>query len=112
VSGYGYLEARRLTAAETRTLRARANHFRGRGKRASAAGLWAGAVSIAGLWVLTLLASDAPPLAITAFWLVVGRLMILWVRKDLGTDGYNLAAFAERLDSALSRNLAEVFEIR
>ena len=103
---------RSLTAAEARLLRARISSLRSRGQRAASAGLWIGIVAIAILWALTLLASDAPPLVVTGFWLVAGIVIILWVRRDLGADRRAMDSMAAGLQSALSRNLALVYDIR
>ena len=103
---------RPLTAAEARLLRARISSLRTRGQRAASAGLWIGIVAIAILWALTLLVSDAPPLVVTGFWLVAGIAIILWVRRDLGADRRAMDSMAAGLQSALSRNLALVYDIR
>lgn len=103
---------RPLTAGETRLLRARISSLRDRGQRVASAGLWIGIGAIAILCALTLLASDAPPLVITGFWLVAGIVIILWTRRDLDADRRAMASNAAGLQSALSRNLALVYDIR
>ncbi len=108
------LESRQrpLKAAEARLLRARARSLRRRGQRAASVGLWTGLSTIALLWALTLVASDAPVLVITAFWLVAGTVIISWVRHSLGADSRTLDAVADGLESALRRNCALVYDIR
>jgi hypothetical protein len=64
------------------------------------------------LWLLTLLASDAPWLAITAFWVLVGAAIVLWVRRDVARDASYETEWAERLESALRCNTANVFDVR
>ena len=64
------------------------------------------------LWVWTLMASDAPRLVITGFWFLVGAVITLWVRRDLGHDAAQLQKMASSLESALERNEAEVYEVR
>lgn len=108
------LEPRRrpLTAAEVRLLRAKTSSLRRRGPRAYSAGLWIGIATIVVLWALTVAASDAPLLVITGFWIVAGAAIILWVRRDLGADRRTFDAIAAAHDSALRRNLADVYDIR
>ena len=82
------------------------------GRRATSASLWVGLGTIVLLWALTLIASDSPALIVTAFWLVVGAAIILAVRRSMQADGRQLQAVAAGLESALRRNLAEVYDIR
>jgi hypothetical protein len=114
VSGTGFLQPRRraLTGAEKRLLRARAASLRGRGQRASSRGVWIGVAAIGALWALTLLASDAPVLVVTGFWLVVGGLVVAWVARDLRADRRTLDSIAAGHESALRRNLADVYDVR
>ena len=105
-------QQRALKPAEARLLRARAASLHGRGRRASSRGVWAGIAAIGVLWALTLLASDAPPLTVTAFWLVAGGLIVAWVARDLRADGRTLDGIAAGHESALRRNLADVYDIR
>lgn len=103
---------RQLTAVEIRLLRTQVSSLRRRGPRASSAGLWIGIFTIVGLWALTMAASDASPLVITGFWIVAGGAIILWVRRDLGRDRQTFDAIAAGLESALRRNITEVYDIR
>jgi hypothetical protein len=64
------------------------------------------------LWVATVLASDAPLWVVTAFWLIVGGGIMLWVRRDLRADAGHAAATVRGLESAQRRNAADVFEVR
>lgn len=71
-----------------------------------------GVVTLLVLWGATLALSDASSLVVTVFWAVAGSALLLWIRRDMRRD---LAAFHEVLAqcrSALSRNEAEVFDIR
>jgi len=103
---------RPLTAAEIRLLQSRRESLRGRGRRAVSFGLWAGIGIVVLLWILTLIVSDAPDIVVTGFWLVVGAGIILWVRRDLKRDSGVMDEFAAALESAVQRNLAEVYDIR
>ena len=107
------LEARQrpLTDSEIRFLRMRSLSLQRRGRGAISAGLWIGLVVIVTLWAATLLASDAPVLIVTGFWLVVGALIIFWVRRDLTSDSRTMDAVAIGLESAVRRNLADVYDI-
>jgi hypothetical protein len=114
MKGGNFLQAhqRPLTSAEGRLLRLRGTSLRKRARRAASAGLWVGGVVIAVLWALTMLASDAPALVITGFWIVVGGAIVLWVRRDLGADRRAMDGIAAGFESALRRNLADVYDIR
>jgi hypothetical protein len=103
---------RQLTEPEIRLLRSRAALMRRSGRRATSASLWVGLGAIVLLWALTLIASDSPALIVTLFWLVVGVAIILAVRRSMQADGRQLQAVAAGLESALRRNLAEVYDIR
>jgi len=86
--------------------------LRRRGRRASSTALWAGIATIIVLWALTMVVSDESALIITGFWFIAGSVIVLWVRKDLGADRRGLDAIAAGLESALRRNLADVYDIR
>lgn len=64
------------------------------------------------LWIATVLASDARLAVVTAFWLIVGGGITLWVRHDLRADAGHAAATIRGLESALRRNAANVFDVR
>ncbi len=64
------------------------------------------------LWIVTLLASDASWVIITAFWAVVGAGITLWVRRDLSREVGYASAMAGRLESATRHNEADVYDIR
>jgi len=49
---------------------------------------------------------------VTAFWGVVGAGLAWWVRRDMGRDAADLHGLAANLESALTRNLAEVYDLR
>lgn len=103
---------RPLTPAETRVLRAKAADIAGRSRRAPRSALFAGMGVFATLWLLTLLASDASWLVVSAFWAVVGGGITLWVRRDIRQEGRQLAEVAQGLESALRRNAADVYDIQ
>jgi len=64
------------------------------------------------LWLATILASDAPPLVITGFWLVVGLGLALWTRRDMSRDARSFDAMASRLQSALKANAADDYVVK
>jgi hypothetical protein len=64
------------------------------------------------LWLATMLASDAPPLVITGFWIVAGLGLALWTRRDMTRDAHTFAAIAARLQSALKTNAADVYTVK
>jgi hypothetical protein len=103
---------RPLTAAERRLIEAKARSLTAGGQRASAKSLRIAGSTILVLWLLTLVASDASWPIVTAFWLVVGSGITLWVRRDIRKDAVHLEEMAGRLESSLRGNLADVYEIR
>ena len=102
---------RPLDAAERRRLASRARSLRTTAGRGSQVVLLAIGTVIA-LWILTLLVSDADPLFITAFWVVAGAVIALWVHHDFRRDARYLRAMADDHEFALERDEAEVYEIR
>ena len=64
------------------------------------------------LWLWTILASDASWFVVTAFWLIVGGAITLWVRRDMGAHGRHFEGMARGLESALRRNAADVYDVR
>ena len=102
---------RPLTATERRLLRGRIRSLTARGRRASRVALpmTGGAVFL--LWVWTVLASNAPWLVITAFWLVVGAAIAFWVHRDMRTHAGHFDTMAHDLESALTRNAADVYDV-
>ena len=103
---------RPLTAPEVRTLRSRGAALVRRGRRATASAIPIGAGFIGVLWALTMLASEAPWTVVTGFWLLVGAGITWWARRDLKKDQWQSDAVADRIASALRRNIADVYEIR
>ena len=103
---------RGLTAAETRYLRAKIASLSRTGQRALRAYLPIGGAIILALWLVTVLVADAPLLVITLFWIVVGVVIMLWVRWDMRKDAGQLESIARGLDSALQRNAADVYDVR
>ncbi len=102
---------RPLTPAEQRLLRARIRDLQSRLQRGPKALLVAPGISSI-LWVLTLALSDSPWLIVTAFWILLGSGITLWVRRDLRKDLGYLAEMRRGYESAYARNEAEVFPIR
>lgn len=95
-------EERRLLAAKARELRAQTNAPR------KIVVLTGGIVGI--LWLLTILASDAPWWVITLFWILAGSILGLWIRRESRRHGVHAVTMAQRLESALARNEADVFD--
>ena len=108
------LEASRrpLTEAERRLLKARVGASVERSRQVSrrAPIVTSGIVLV--LWLLTLLASDAPWWVITGFWALVGGAIWLWVWRDVRKDARFETEWTARLESALRRNMADVFDVR
>ncbi|HXV59808.1 MAG TPA: hypothetical protein VEK15_03875 [Vicinamibacteria bacterium] len=102
---------RSLTESERRFLRAKIRDLKSRaGRGPHVVGL--GALVIAILWALTLMASEAPWPSITLFWILVGGSILLWVRRDMRKDLTHLSDKALSFESALRRNEAEAFHIK
>ena len=101
-----------LTEKERRLIRGKIRNLNAQGRRASRAYLPIAGGLILALWFWTLLASDAPWIIITAFWLVVGGGITLWVRKDMRTHAGHLEGIARGLESALRRNEADAYDVR
>src|SRR5262245_60367867 len=103
---------RPLTESERRLLHGRIRSLIARGRRARTMSVPITGGVVAVLWLLTILASDAPWTIITAFWVVVGAAIAVWVRRDMRKDEGNLKEMAAGLQSALTRNAADVYDIR
>jgi hypothetical protein len=93
-------------------MRSKIRSLTARGGRASRASLPISAGIIAILWLWTLLASDAPWPVVSAFWLVVGAALALWVQRDMRKHAAAFDHMARDLESALRRNTAEVYDIQ
>jgi len=102
---------RPLTRQETRLLTAKVRSLQARSRRASLAALQLGAGIIALLWIVTLVASDAPPLVVSLFWLVAGGVILLWVRRDMRTHARNQDTMVRSFESSLRRNAADVYDV-
>jgi hypothetical protein len=103
---------RSLTETERRVIRAKIRSLSARGRRASTISFPIAGALILVLWIWTILASDAPWLVVTIFWIVVGGFITLWVRRDMRAHGGQLEGMAQRLEAALKRNEADVYDIR
>ena len=93
-------------------IRQKIRHLAGRGRRAVRVSLPLTGGMVILLWLWTMWASDAPPVIITAFWLVVGGALALWVRRDMHGHAGQLRKMEDRLASALERNAADVYDVR
>jgi hypothetical protein len=102
---------RPLTDAERRLIRARVQRLTKSARRAPAASLWISAAGVFVLWLLTLVASDAPWPVVTALWLLVGGAIAAWVWRDLRRDAAMTGDYAAELRRALERNAADVYDI-
>lgn len=108
------LEASRrpLKENERRLIRARIRSLAARGRRASRLSLPVAAGLILVLWLWTILASDSAWFIITAFWLIVGAGITLWVRRDMRKHAAQFEGTARGLESALKHNAADVYNVR
>lgn len=102
---------RPLTDAERARLRRRARElvaYRETARR----GTWiALAAVVLVLWILTLLASDAPALWVTLFWLATGGALALWLGRDQRKETAHLPAVTASIESALERGEAASYDI-
>ena len=107
------LEAARrpLTATEKRLIRGKIRSLTARAGRASKVSLPIAGGVVLILWALTLLASDASWLIVTAFWLVVGVVIAAWSHREMRAHGDHFRRMAHDLESALRRNAADVHDI-
>lgn len=103
---------RPLTDQERRTLRAKIRSLQGRSVRSRTGWMPMAAIVIVVLWLLTILASDAPWTVVTAFWLVTGAAIGLWVGRDMRKDASQFHDMAVGLQSALTANAADVYDVR
>jgi hypothetical protein len=103
---------RPLTDRQRRAIRSKIRHLTATGRRASTICLPITAGFMGLLWLWTILASDAPWLVVTAFWFAIGAGIALWARRDMRTHAAQLEGMAHGLESALTRNEADVYEIR
>lgn len=102
---------RPLTPAEQRLVRTRIRDLQSRLRRGPTALFVAPGVILI-LWVLTLALSDTSWLIVTAFWILVGSGITLWVRRELRKDLGHLAVMLHGFESAYARDEAEVFPIK
>ena len=103
---------RPLTEAERRLLQARVGASAERSRQVSRRAPIITIAIVLVLWLLTLLASDAPWWVITGFWALVGGAIWLWVWRDVRKDARFETEWTARLESALRRNTADVFDVR
>ena len=103
---------RPLTDSERRLLQSRIRNLQARARRgrAVATPITAGVVVV--LWAATMVASDAPRLVVTGFWLLFGVGLALWMRRDAGRDARSFDAIAAGLKSALKVNTADVYDVK
>src|SRR5688500_6733522 len=103
---------RSLNEKDRRAIRAKIARLTASQRRALTTYLPIAAGGMFVLWLWTILASDAPWLVVTAFWLVVGAGITLWVRRDMRSHAGQLAGMVRSLQSAIRRNEADVYDIR
>jgi hypothetical protein len=103
---------RPLTEAERRLIRAKIRSLTARSRRASTTFLPIAGGMVFVLWLWTILASDAAWYIVTAFWLIVGGGITLWVHRDMRRHGKHLEGMTRGLESALRRNAADVYDVR
>lgn len=103
---------RPLTPAERRLIRAKIRRLRRDVARSKTAPLLVGGAIIGVLWILTLLLSEAPWPVVSAFWLVVGGAIVVWVGRDMRRHSGDLGTMARGLESALRKDAAIVYDIR
>lgn len=103
---------RPLTPAERRLLRGRIRDLSRRSRRARVAYLPAAGVTLFALWLWTVLASNAPWQFITVFWVLVGGVITIWVGRDMRVFAGQFSDMAQRLEAALLRDMADVYDIR
>ena len=103
---------RPLTRQERRTLRAKIRSLQERGTRSRTRWIPIAAIVIVVLWLLTLLASDAPWMVVTVFWLVTGGVIALWVGRDMRKHASQFGDMAAGLQSALRADAADVHDVR
>jgi hypothetical protein len=77
---------RPLTEPERRFLRSKIRSLTARGGSSVVALPVAGGVVLI-LWLWTILASDVNWIIVTAFWLIAGAGIALWVRRDMHIHG-------------------------
>lgn len=103
---------RPLTEAERRAIHAKIRSLRASARRTTRGYLPIGAGVILVLWLWTILASDAPWLVVTVFWLVVGCGITFWVGRDMRKQAGQLEGMTRGLESALRRDATDVYDIR
>lgn len=103
---------RPLTEKERRFLRSKIRSLTGRGRRASVVALPVTGGIVFVLWLWTILASDASRVIVTAFWLIVGAGIAVWVRREMRSHARGFETMSRGLDSALRRNAVDVYDVR
>lgn len=103
---------RRLTEPERQRLADEVRDLEARARRTGWAHLPVALGVVSVLWLLTILASDSPWPVVTAFWIVAGGSIAIWVGRSQRADAGQLRAMAKALRSAIVRNEADVYDIR
>ena len=102
---------RPLTDAERVHLRRLVHELQAR-REAARRGTWiALAAGVLVLWIVTLLASDAPAVWVTLFWLAAGAVLAVWLGRDLRRETAHLPAVTASIESALERGEAASSDI-
>jgi hypothetical protein len=102
---------RPLTDADRARLRRLVGELRAR-RHTARRGTWIVlAAVLLVLWLLTLLAADAPAAWITLFWLAAGAVLALWLGRDLRRETAHVPAVTASIESALERGEAASYDI-
>ena len=103
---------RPLTEAERRVIQAKVRASQARSRQASSRAPVISRGIVLVLWLLTLLASDAPWTVVTVFWLVVGALSRGGSGAACGRTRRSSEQWTQGLESALRRDAADVYDVR
>lgn len=103
---------RPLRVAEARLLGARMAAVDAASAALPASVLLPGAAVFAVLWSTTLMLSNAPAAVITGFWVLVGGAITFWVYREQRRDLLGAVLNRERLESALRRGEADIYDFR
>lgn len=81
-------------------------------RRTARRGTWyALAAVVLALWIITLLASDAPAVWVTLAWLAIGAMLAVWMGRDLKNQTAHVRTVTASIESALERGEAASYDI-
>jgi hypothetical protein len=103
---------RQLSQVESRYVRAQIRNLSARAARAPRGFLAIGGGIVFAFWMITILLSDSPFIVVTLFWLAAGGAILLWTGWEVRKDAGHFKTMIRRLESALRRNAADVYDIR